>query len=117
MVTLPGPGPINVDAAVTAPLGTGESCANLDLKLRLLDAQGRVLATADPPPNGANVVASLGASLSAPAPAGGQFFVELTGTGWGDPATTGYSSYGSLGGRRRGQPAAVAGRGCGLPTT
>ena len=105
MVSLPAPCVLYASASVTAPLGNGgDNRANLDMRLRLLDGQGRALAAADPPP-----FEGLGASLSALVPAG-QHYLELSGTGWGDLATTGYSSYGSLGGRLRllqpaGQPA------------
>ena len=65
---------------------------NTDLRMRLLDAGGAVLADADPADQtGASIVTNLAA---------GQYFVELRGVGTGNPTNTtptGYTVYGSIG--------------------
>lgn len=61
---------------------------NLDVLLKVLDAQGKVIAEANP-------VDSLSASVSLML-AAGQYFLQLEGVGKGD-LTTGYSDYGSVG--------------------
>lgn len=64
--------------------------ANLDALVTLSDANGSVLATANP-------VDALNTTFSATLPAAGTYYLAVTGTGKGDPLTTGYSNYGSLG--------------------
>lgn len=61
---------------------------NLDVMLKVLDAQGKLLAEANP-------VDSLSASVSLSL-AAGQYFLQVEGVGKGD-LTTGYSDYGSVG--------------------
>ncbi|MFH1084553.1 MAG: VCBS repeat-containing protein [Chloroflexota bacterium] len=66
-----------------APVG-----ANLDIRARLLDVGGRVVATSDP----TGLAAGLNLSV-----AEGVYVLEVDGVGAGDPLYTGYSDYGSLG--------------------
>jgi hypothetical protein len=87
---------ITASAAVTAPFNGVDNRANLDARLQLLDRQGRALATADPASAPGTAPGSLSASLSATIDAG-QYYLAVSGTGWGDPLGVGYSSYGSLG--------------------
>lgn len=61
---------------------------NLDVLLKVLDAQNNTIAQANPVDG---LPASLTASLNA-----GQYFLQVEGVGMGD-LTTGYSDYGSLG--------------------
>lgn len=61
---------------------------NLDVLLKVLDAQGNTVAQANPADN---LSASLSVSLLS-----GQYFLQIEGVGAGD-LTTGYSNYGSLG--------------------
>lgn len=61
---------------------------NLDVLLKILDAQGNTVAQANP-------IDSLPASVTTSL-APGQYFLQVEGVGKGD-LTTGYSSYGSLG--------------------
>ncbi|CAD6881953.1 PKD domain-containing protein [Methylomonas albis] len=61
---------------------------NLDVLLKLIDAQGNTVAQANPVDS---LAASLNVSLNA-----GKYFLKIEGVGKGD-LTTGYSDYGSLG--------------------
>ena len=63
--------------------------ANLDVLLELRDANGAVIASANP-------VDALAATLSVSVPAG-TYYIAVQGTGKGDPLVDGYSNYGSLG--------------------
>jgi PKD repeat protein len=63
--------------------------ANLDLLVELRDANGVLLASANP-------VDSLPAGLSQ-AVAAGTYYVSVQGIGKGDPLSTGYTDYGSVG--------------------
>ena len=81
--------------ATADPAGTSP---NLDIRLRLLGADGVVLAAANPA-SGANsndVATGLSASFQATVPSG-SYYVQADGVGALDPSTTGYSDYGSLG--------------------
>ncbi|CAB4693935.1 MAG: hypothetical protein F2667_03050 [Actinobacteria bacterium] len=71
---------------------------NLDIKLTVLDATGKVLATADPASAKVNndVASGLDASLTYAA-TGAPIYAAVDGVGSGNPLTTGYSDYGSLG--------------------
>ncbi len=62
--------------------------SNLDIRLHLMDAAGRRLATSNP-------ATRLGATITRDL-AAGRYTVRVDGVGTGDP-TTGYSDYGSLG--------------------
>ena len=68
--------------------------ANLDVRLELRDAAGRLVAAADPS-------GQLWAELSADV-AAGDYWLRVSGAGDGDPAGGGYSDYGSLGAYRLG---------------
>lgn len=70
-------------------LTPGTRGPNLDISATLLDADGAVLATANP-------VDALSASFALTGLPAGSYFLKVDGTGKGDPAT-GYSDYGSLG--------------------
>ncbi len=63
---------------------------NLDVHIRLLDADGQLIAQAKP---GAQLSASLKLTLSS----AGTYYVAVRNSGHGDPLTNGYSTYGSLG--------------------
>jgi PKD repeat protein len=67
-----------------------ERAPNLDILLQLRDANGAVLAEANPS-------AALNATLSVTLPAAGTYYVSVQGTGLGDPLATGYPTYGSIG--------------------
>lgn len=64
--------------------------ANLDALVKLTDAAGTVLATANP-------AEALNAGITVTLPAAGTYYLAVTGTGKGDPLATGYTNYGSLG--------------------
>ena len=78
-----GPGTItlNLSPATRSP--------NLDISAELYDANGVLLATANP-------LDALSASIAVNSPNGGAYFLKIDGVGKGDLAT-GYSDYGSLG--------------------
>lgn len=85
-------GTLTVQAQVAA-LG-----ANLDLRLRVLTADGTALAVADPVSSPTRAVATgLGATLTLPVLTGQPLFVEVDGVGQGTWTTQGYDDYGSLG--------------------
>ena len=67
--------------------------ANIDIKLRLLNASGAEVAVSDP-------AQSLFAGINANLPAG-EYFIEVTGSSWGTPLsatdTLGWTAYGSRG--------------------
>jgi hypothetical protein len=63
--------------------------ANLDLRARLYNASGSVLATSSPS-------GSLGASFDLSL-AAGRYYLSVEGVGHGSPGSTGYSDYASLG--------------------
>lgn len=72
---------------------------NLDISLTLLDAQGTVVAQADPASSastGSDSPVGLGAAISADV-AGGTYTVVVDGVGFGDPLVDGYTDYGSVG--------------------
>jgi PKD repeat protein len=75
---------------VTISAAPFERSPNLDILLQLRDANGVVLAEANP-------AAALNATLSATLPAAGTYYVSVQGTGLGDPLATGYPTYGSIG--------------------
>ncbi len=75
--------------ALTLTVTPAARGANLDMGVELYDANGLLVAAANP-------VEALGASISLPALAGGTYFLKIDGVGKGDLAT-GYSDYGSLG--------------------
>ena len=83
---------------VTVSVATAAVSPNLDVRLRLLSADGAVLAVDDPASGTStyDVANGLGASLTAPA-TGTPLFVEVDGVGAGNPATNGYSEYASIG--------------------
>ena len=82
-----------VDITV-APVTEGP---NLDIALTLRDANGAVVASADPASSSVSKVASgLAATIVTVVPAG-TYTLSVDGTGKGDPTTTGYSDYGSVG--------------------
>ena len=69
-------------------VASGSVAPDLDLSVKLLDASGNTVASANPADS---LSASLTATLSA-----GQYFLQIDGAGYGD-LTTGYSDYASLG--------------------
>jgi PKD repeat protein len=75
---------------VTISAAPFERSPNLDILLQLRDANGVVLAEANPS-------AALNATLSLTLPAAGTYYVSVQGTGLGDPLSTGYGTYGSIG--------------------
>ncbi|MET3131361.1 hypothetical protein AAKU55_001623 [Oxalobacteraceae bacterium GrIS 1.11] len=79
-----GSGPLSLKVAAAA-IG-----ADLDVSLELLDASGKVLASANP-------LAELNAGISVNIALPGTYYLSVKGTGNGDPLKTGYSNYGSIG--------------------
>ncbi|MFM2329680.1 MAG: hypothetical protein RLZZ494_1783 [Pseudomonadota bacterium] len=63
---------------------------NLDVYIRLLDADRQVIAQAKPG-------SQLSAGLKLTLPTAGTYYVAVRNSGYGDPLTNGYSTYGSLG--------------------
>lgn len=63
---------------------------NLDVFIRLLDADSSVVAKSKP-------AATLSASLQLTLPHTGTYYLAVRNSGYGDPLTNGYSTYGSLG--------------------
>ncbi len=81
---------VSVDPAATSP--------DLDVRLTLLDADGAVLASADPPAAASTQDLATGLAATLTSSLGtGVFYLSVDGIGFGDPATTGYSDYASLG--------------------
>lgn len=83
-------GEVRVTATGTPPWGS-HNRANLDVAVAVLDASGATLATLDAP--GAMDVVAAPVTL----PAGGRYYLAVSGAGSGDPKLTGYSDYGSRG--------------------
>ncbi len=75
-------GQLSVNAAVAA------DGPNLDVSIRVVDASGGEVASADP----AGLAASVDTNLSS-----GTYAIVIDGVGAGSPGSTGYSDYGSLG--------------------
>jgi PKD repeat protein len=69
-------------------IASGSIAPNLDLSVKLIDASGNTVTSANPPDS---LSASLSATLNA-----GQYYLQIDGVGFGD-LTTGYSDYASLG--------------------
>ena len=86
-----GPVTVSVSPAPTSP--------NLDVRLRLLSADGTQLALSDPPSamTTRDVASGLGASAQVTVAAGSTLYAEVDGVGAGDKLSTGYSDYASLG--------------------
>ena len=80
-----GAGPVNLKVG-GAMLGS-----TLDISLKLLDVNGKVLATSSP------TATTLSKTISASIPTGGVYYLSISGAGRGDPKTTGYTNYGNLG--------------------
>jgi len=96
-------GHLEVTAAPSAPLEP-----NLDLRLRLLDATGTVIATSNPPNRGAP-------ALSVDV-AEGRYYLAVDGIGQGNPLVAGgYSDYASLGTFELAGTTTQPGPGPGLP--
>lgn len=100
---------INLDADVYAVPWTGGPFSasarhtslfpNLDLRLDLLNANGAVIATDDPPMDpyfDPSALIGLDAMVTANVPAG-TYYLRVQGAGRGDPLADGYSRYGSVG--------------------
>lgn len=83
---------VTVEAGQTLKLRVLPDTAspNLDVAVKLLDANGVVKAKSQPK-------GSLGTQLQLTPTVGGTYFLTVTGSSFGDPAATGYSRYGSLG--------------------
>ena len=80
-------------AATPAPQGP-----NLDIRLRILNRRGHLVATANPAVSRVNAqrARGLNARITRRLPSG-RYYVQVLGTAYGSPARTGYSRYGSLG--------------------
>jgi hypothetical protein len=76
--------------AATLAVTPSPRSPNLDIGFDVLDASGKVIASASPG-------ATLAASASITLPAAGQYYLVVGGVGNGDPRTTGYTRYGSIG--------------------
>ncbi len=74
--------------SVTFNLSPAPRGGNLDILAQITDAQGNILAEANP----AGLASSLTANLAA-----GVYYLKIDGVGAGDAATTGYSDYASIG--------------------
>ena len=85
--------------AVTVTVRTAETGPNLDARLRVLDAGGTVLASANPTVSQPSVgtITGTDATLSLPGRPAGTVFVEVDGVGQGAMPGEGYSDYGSVG--------------------
>jgi hypothetical protein len=71
---------------------------DLDIKLQLLNADGAVVATADPASGQSNSGTPTGLSASIRQQvAAGRYYLRIDNTGYGSPLNTGYSTYGSRG--------------------
>jgi Bacterial pre-peptidase C-terminal domain len=84
---------------ITFTATPAEVSPNLDIELRLYNADGTFLGSVNPPSSQSNVdvAVGLGAAFSYTIPASGAYYVAVDGVGALDPASTGYSDYGSLG--------------------
>jgi hypothetical protein len=84
---------------VTVTVRTAETGPNLDARLRVLDASGTVLASANPTVSQPSVgtVTGTDAALTLPERPPGSVFVEVDGVGQGSMPDEGYSDYGSVG--------------------
>lgn len=91
--SISGSGEINVVANVAA------ISPNLDLRADVYDADGDLLASANPAAStiSGDSATGLSVNLTATLPAAGTYFVKLDGVGYGDPLTNGYSDYDSMG--------------------
>jgi hypothetical protein len=76
--------------SVTIQANPFEVAPNLDILLKLIDANGKVLAQSNP-------TGALNAAITFAIPAMGSYYISIEGTGEGNPATVGYSKYGSIG--------------------
>lgn len=83
---------------VTATVATATPGPDLDVRLRVLDAAGAVLASVNPTTAAASghTLTGTGATWSGELPAGTTYF-EVDGVGQGSMPTQGYSDYGSVG--------------------
>ncbi|HYD80397.1 MAG TPA: M12 family metallo-peptidase [Paucimonas sp.] len=67
-----------------------ERSPNLDIVIRLHDASGNVIASANP-------LDYLNGSIGFSVPTAGTYYLSIRGTGKGNPLSTGYTAYGSIG--------------------
>jgi len=81
--TMPGDGHVQI------AINPDNLAPNLDILAQLLNEDGVPLFTSNPPD-------ALNAKFDLDLP-GGDYYLSIDGTGFGDPATNGYSDYGSLG--------------------
>jgi PKD repeat protein len=75
---------------VTVTVAGAARSPNLDVLVRLLDGNGNLLQSSNPP-------AELGAWFTYTLPSFAWYYLAVQGTGLGDPMHGGYTSYGSLG--------------------
>jgi hypothetical protein len=89
---------LDCTGTLTASAEPANAAPNLDVRLRLLDANGAELQRSDPESAYVNrsTASGLGAQLSRTLSAG-TYFLEVDGVGAQLPDTTGYSDYASLG--------------------
>jgi hypothetical protein len=87
------------ECSVTATVTTASPGPNLDSRLRVLDAAGKVLASDNPPTSetSTGVVTGTGASVTLPQRPAGTLYLEVDGVGQGSMPSSGYSDYGSVG--------------------
>jgi hypothetical protein len=76
--------------SVSFKVNTAVLGGNLDVALQILDAKGKVLASA-------NTDSTLATAISVKLTAQGVYYLSVTGAGKGSALTNGYSNYGSLG--------------------
>lgn len=84
---------------ITVTVTTATPGPNLDVRLRVLDATGTALASANPAVEqvSSGTVTGTGASLTLPSRPAGRLYVEIDGVGQGTMPGAGYSDYGSVG--------------------
>ena len=89
------------DGDATVTVQTQSIGPNLNVLLRIFDAEGVLLAQADPPVTTSlldtAIAAGTGAEATFAATAGSTFSIAIFGVGQGDPYSNGFSAYGSLG--------------------
>lgn len=91
--------PQGCDGPVTVTVTPAPTSPDLDVRLRILGADGGQLAVANPASGTStyDVASGMGAAATVPATSGVPLFAEVDGVGAGNPATNGYSDYASLG--------------------
>jgi len=84
---------------ITATVSPAPNGPNLDISLQLRNSAGAVLTTVDPTVamSNADVATGMDATLAFVLPAGGTYYLAVSGVGSGSASSGGYSDYASLG--------------------